>query len=99
MKRNINLLKFIGKMFVILVYDVNVERTSKVIKVCRQYLTHIQNSVFEGEITLSDLNGLRIKINKIISDQDSVIIFQFRSEKYYQKEILGKEKNPRENIV
>ncbi|NQN66905.1 CRISPR-associated endonuclease Cas2 [Streptococcus suis] len=36
-------------MFVILVYDVNVKRTAKVLKTVRPYLSHLQRSVFEGE--------------------------------------------------
>ena len=35
-------------MFVVLVYDVKQERVGKVLKICRKYLTHVQNSVFEG---------------------------------------------------
>ena len=38
-------------MYVICVYDVNEKRCSKVMKVLRKYLFHIQNSVFEGELT------------------------------------------------
>lgn len=36
-------------MFVILVYDVNVKRTAKVLKTVCPYLSHLQRSVFEGE--------------------------------------------------
>lgn len=38
-------------MFVILTYDVKAKRDTKVMKVCRKYLTHDQKSVFEGMIT------------------------------------------------
>ncbi|NQN49545.1 CRISPR-associated endonuclease Cas2 [Streptococcus suis] len=36
-------------MFVILVCDVSVKRTAKVLKTVRPYLSHLQRSVFEGE--------------------------------------------------
>ena len=48
-------LKFGGNMYVILVYDINLEEKAgqkilnKVFKTCKKYLIHIQNSVFEGE--------------------------------------------------
>ncbi len=52
-----NLLRFGGEyMYVILVYDISGDNggekiLTKVFKICKKYLTHIQNSVFEGEIS------------------------------------------------
>jgi len=46
-------------MFVIMVYDVGAERLPKVLSIGRRYLTWIQNSVFEGEI--SDANFARAR--------------------------------------
>ena len=42
-------------MYVILVYDIKLDQKGPKIlnhtfKICKKYLTHIQNSVFEGEI-------------------------------------------------
>ncbi|HOK23773.1 MAG: CRISPR-associated endonuclease Cas2 [Candidatus Hydrothermia bacterium] len=77
-------------MYVILVYDVQVERVQKVLKTCRKYLYWVQNSVFEGEITQAKLEKLKHEINKIIEDDtDSVIIYTFLSERYSNREILG----------
>ena len=61
-------------MYVILVYDVNVERVAKVLKVGRKYLTWIQNSVLEGELTFSQFEKLKGEIRKVIDeDEDSVL--------------------------
>jgi CRISPR-associated protein Cas2 len=81
-------------MFVILFYDVNEKRVGKMLKLCRQYLTWQQNSVFEGEITLAKLEELKIKINRLIKkeDEDSVIIYEFRTMQYSSRVILGKDK-------
>ncbi|MDX1905292.1 MAG: CRISPR-associated endonuclease Cas2, partial [Thermonemataceae bacterium] len=38
-------------MYVILIYDCGEKRVTKMLKLCRQYLHWIQNSVFEGEIS------------------------------------------------
>ncbi|MEM3489884.1 MAG: CRISPR-associated endonuclease Cas2, partial [Nitrososphaerota archaeon] len=38
-------------MYVILAYDIGEERVNKVLKICRKYLTWVQNSVFEGDLT------------------------------------------------
>ena len=51
-------------MYVIIVYDVNVERVSKVCNFLRQYLNWIQNSVFEGEITKAELLKIKKWIEK-----------------------------------
>jgi CRISPR-associated protein Cas2 len=82
-------------MYVILVYDVNEKRVSKMLKLCRKYLNWIQNSVFEGEITEVKLKELKHKIGDIIDEEtDSIIIFRSREQKWLDKEIIGKDKNP-----
>ena len=43
-------------MYVILVYDINVDRVDKVRKFLRQSLIWVQNSVFEGELTRHSLS-------------------------------------------
>lgn len=37
-------------MFVVLTYDISGPHIQKVLKICRRYLIHVQNSVFEGTI-------------------------------------------------
>lgn len=87
-------------MYVILVYDINVERLSKVLKTCRIYLNWVQNSVFEGEITQADLIRLKHELMKIIDkEEDSIIIYRLTSSKYISKEIIGREKRPTDFIV
>lgn len=80
-------------MFVILVYDINTKRVAKALKTCRQYLDWVQNSVFEGEITEGKLACLKSDLKNIIKkEEDSILIFEFESMKYYIKEVIGKEK-------
>jgi len=87
-------------MFVILVYDVNQKRVARVLKLCRQYLNWVQNSVLEGEISAAKLTKLRHEIKKIINEEeDSVIIYQFRSTRYSRREIIGLEKGGEELII
>lgn len=81
-------------MYVILVYDIDVKRVAKILKLCRKYLNWIQNSVFEGELTEVKLKELKGKIKSIIdSEKDSVIIFISRNERWLEKEIVGKERS------
>lgn len=87
-------------MFVILVYDIQQKRVAKVLKTCRKYLYWVQNSVFEGEITDTNLSKLKIELKRIIKeDKDSVMIYKFRSTKYSEFETLGIKKGGEENIL
>lgn len=84
-------------MYVILVYDINLEEKEgqkvlrKVFKTCKKYLTHIQNSVFEGELLDSQMLELNKELNEYVRhDLDSVIVFKSRSQKWLDKEFIGK---------
>lgn len=86
-------------MYVILVYDIKEERVNKVLKICRQYLHRIQNSVFEGEISDSSFKELKIKLKDIIAkDVDSILIFVMRTDSVFKKQIIGVDNLPIENI-
>ncbi len=88
-------------MYVIAVYDVDQKRCGKMLKLCRAHLHHIQNSVFEGEITEGKLEALKIKAKKIMNEEDgdSLILFKSRNEKWLDKEIVGADKRPVDNIL
>lgn len=83
-------------MYVILVYDITMDDKGKkilpkVYKICKKYLTHIQNSVFEGELSKAQLFQLEIELKKHIrQEEDSLIVFQARNEKWLEKEFWGK---------
>ena len=69
-------------MYVILVYDCGQKRVGKMLKLCRKYLSWIQNSVFEGEISEVKLKELILKAEKIMEkEDDSLIIFSSRQRK------------------
>lgn len=77
-------------MYAIIVYDVSVENVSKVCQYLRQYLNWIQNSCFEGEITTSELEKIKNKLNELINkNKDSVNIYLLRTEKAMKKIQLG----------
>jgi CRISPR-associated protein Cas2 len=87
-------------MYVILVYDVNQKRVGKMLKLCRQYLNWIQNSVLEGELTEVKLKELLAKAEKLMDKQeDSLIVFKSREQRWLDKQIVGLEKNPIDNFL
>jgi CRISPR-associated protein Cas2 len=80
-------------MYVIIVYDVNVERIDKVRIFLKQYLNWVQNSVFEGELTKVELKIIERGIKDLINeDEDSVRIYSLRSDKYLRTVELGTSK-------
>lgn len=85
------------KMYVILVYDIASDKNGakiwrKVYKECKKYLSHVQNSVFEGDISRANLISLNVRINSIIrEDADSLIIFKSRNERWLDKVVFGKQ--------
>ncbi len=81
-------------MYVIAVYDIGEKRVGKMLKLFRQYLNWIQNSVFEGEITEVKLKELKSKAKYIMDlETDSLILFRSREQKWLDKDIIGEEKN------
>ena len=93
------------KMYVILVYDIKSDEggqkiLSKTFKTCKKYLSHIQNSVFEGELSKSQITKLQYELNDIIrKDRDSVIIFKSRNEKWLEKEMWGLNNDKTSNCI
>ncbi|OFY91183.1 MAG: CRISPR-associated endonuclease Cas2 [Bacteroidetes bacterium RIFOXYA12_FULL_40_10] len=87
-------------MYVILVYDVGEKRVAKMLKLCRKYLSWIQNSVFEGEITEVKLKELIINVKNItLEETDSIIIFKNNDKKWLDKQIIGKERSSLDNFI
>ena len=83
-------------MYVILVYDINLEEKEgqkvlrNVFKICKKYLVHIQNSVFEGELLESQAIKLKAELDRYIREsKDSVILFKSRNQRWMEKEFLG----------
>jgi len=87
-------------LFVIMVYDINEKRVAKVLKRSRKYLYWVQNSVFEGEISETNFNKLKIELSRIIKEkEDSIIFYTFRTTKYSNRETMGLKKGGDDNIL
>lgn len=87
-------------MYVILVYDVGVERVNKVRSFLRQYLDWIQNSVFEGNLSKSALKEITQGLREItIPEEDSIIIYLLKDEKYLRKKYIGEPKAEPTTII
>ena len=81
-------------MYVILVYDIICDEKGrkilpKVFKICKKYLVHIQNSVFEGNLSKANSLALQKELDVYIrKDKDSVIMFHTREERWIKHQIF-----------
>lgn len=76
-------------MYIIAVYDMEAERTQKMLKLLRQYLTHVQNSVCEGELTKGELQTLKDEIEAVVKPHESVILYELRDDNWLNRSIYG----------
>lgn len=80
-------------MYIILVYDVDQKRVGKVLKVARRYLSWIQNSVLEGELTAGKLQQFTKEITaKIDPSEDSLLIYHLGDQRYLKRQEFGVQK-------
>lgn len=87
-------------MYIIIVYDAAPKRGAKILKYLRQHLNWVQNSVFEGEVTESEFETIKHGIKEIINEKvDSVIYYAFETQNYYERGILGIEKNDLDSFI
>jgi CRISPR-associated protein Cas2 len=87
-------------MYIIIVYDVDIKKVSKINKFLKSYLEWKQNSVFEGEVSESQLEKIKIKLKNIIDENiDSILIYKFPSRKGMEMEVIGIDKSPISRIL
>jgi len=82
-------------MFVLMVYDIEVQRVVKVLKIGRKYLNHIQNSVLEGELSPAQYKKLKHEVGEAINPtHDSVRFYLLRTPQYISVDKLGVPSRP-----
>ncbi len=87
-------------MYVIMVYDVQVERVARVLKIARRYLSWVQNSVLEGNLTRTQFLRLQKEVRQVIDEKaDSVLFYTLRSEQDLRRVHLGVKKGGPEFMV
>jgi len=60
------------------------------LKICRQFLDWVQNSVHVGELTKAVFEKLKVKLTKVTNkEEDSIRISKIRTGKMLRLEILG----------
>jgi CRISPR-associated protein Cas2 len=78
-------------VYVVVVYDVRADRTRLLLNYLRRYLTHVQNSVFEGEITEGELERIHNHLGDLLNPGESTIIYTASSEAYLDRTVFGED--------
>lgn len=77
--------------YAIIVYDVQADRTPKFLRYLRRYLTHVQNSVFEGQITEGTLQEVKTDLESMLEPTESVMVYEMSSESYVERSVFGED--------
>jgi CRISPR-associated protein Cas2 len=87
-------------MYVLLVYDVEVARVTKVHKFLKRHMHWVQNSVFEGELTEAQIETVKAGLRRLLSEEtDSVLIYTARDRRWLSRETLGRERGETGNLL
>lgn len=87
-------------MYVLIVYDVEVARVTKVHKFLKRHLHWVQNSVFEGELTDAQAETVKVGLRRLLNDEtDSVLIYTARDQRWLSREIMGRERGETGNLL
>jgi CRISPR-associated protein Cas2 len=78
-------------VYVVLVYDMEADRTHRMLKLGRRYLVHVQHSVLEGEISAGDLRRLRDEIEDVLKPGESVILYELSSDTLLDRTVYGED--------
>ncbi|WP_049903432.1 CRISPR-associated endonuclease Cas2 [Halococcus agarilyticus] len=76
-------------VYVIAVYDVQADRTRLFLNYLRRHLVHVQNSVFEGEVTEGELERMRNHVEDLLEPGESTIIYTVSAESYVDRTVFG----------
>lgn len=83
-----------------MVYDIGEKRVNKILKIGRKYLTWMQNSLLEGELTEAKFTKLKMEVReKTVKEEDSVIWYVLQTKKHLKKEIHGIQKGTDDFII
>jgi len=88
--------------YYVITYDVSEQRVNKVRKILKKYFVWVQNSVFEGEISLGKLEKCKQELLQVIDQrEDSIYIYIYKVHRLtdLDKQVIGVEKEFTDNFL
>lgn len=87
-------------MFVILSYDVNEKRVSKILKISKKYLQPVQRSLFQGFLNEPQLKRLKFELGSHIDcETDSVVFYKIQNNACFLIDEIGVIKTKNSGIL
>ena len=86
-------------MYVITAYDVEAKRTQLFKKTCQRFLSRVQNSVFEGNLTRAQLMKLTHQLKQLIKSEEMVKLWVIADNQIFTIHTLGTQKQFKENFL
>jgi len=78
-------------VYLVVVYDVEATRTRHFRNFLRQHLHHVQNSVFEGEVTEGDAETIETRLESMLEEAESAIVYRLPAEKFVDRSAFGED--------
>lgn len=78
-------------VYVIVVYDLQAERTRLLRKPLQRLLIHVQNSVFEGEVTAGQADEIEATVRDVVDPgrDESGIVYRLKDDSFLIRETVG----------
>lgn len=86
-------------VYVVVVYDVQKGRTELFKKFCRSKLNHVQNSVFEGQVTEAMVNDIEQSLRSMSKEDENIIIYKSWSIEYLDRTVIGTDPTPQDSHI
>lgn len=80
-------------MFVVIVYDVQADRTHQICNYLRQWLNWRQNSVFDGHLTESEYKEVLSWTRSFVNTGEQVLVYRTTREDALNIEEIGEERD------
>lgn len=77
--------------YVVVVYDMDADRTQVMLKFLRRFLNHVQNSVLEGDVTEGDLEKIKAGVEERLQTGESTIIYRMSSDSMVDRSVFGED--------
>lgn len=77
--------------YVVIVYDVQADRTPKFLKYLGRYLEHFQNSVFEGQLTEGTFTEVKSDLESMLEPDELIILYRMSSDYYVDRTVFGED--------
>jgi CRISPR-associated protein Cas2 len=75
------------------------DRTQLMLTHLRKYLTHVQNSVCESDISQSDFDEMKSEAEEIANDEESIMFYAITNDAWLDRYVIGDDPTEESNFI